>query len=157
MPFYYCNMATKRKSQEKRIADDAAVYSASPLPLALPLPKLIESIKKGLPFSGFEKLRSLLGVAAKELAGTLQIATRTLAHRREAGRLRPDESERLYRVARLFDRAIELMGSEEAARTWFTTPKRALGGVSPLQFADTEPGAREVEHLIGRLEHGVFS
>jgi uncharacterized protein (DUF2384 family) len=34
---------------------------------------------------------------------------------------------------------------------------RALGGRSPLDFAQTEPGAREVENVIGRLEHGVFS
>ena len=150
-------MAGSKKSGQARVSDDAVAYVATPLPTGLALTDLIAAIKKGLPFAGFEKLRSLLGVAAKELAGTLQIATRTLAHRREAGQLRPDESERLYRLARLFDRAIDLMGSEEAARHWFTTPKRALGGVSPLHFADTEPGAREVEHLIGRLEHGVFS
>ena len=34
---------------------------------------------------------------------------------------------------------------------------RALGGATPLDFAKTEPGAREVENVLGRLEHGVFS
>jgi uncharacterized protein (DUF2384 family) len=32
-----------------------------------------------------------------------------------------------------------------------------LGDVAPLEMAATETGAREVENLIGRLEHGVFS
>ena len=150
-------MATERESADDRLRDDVAVYAAAPLSGAASLPELIAAIKRGLPFASFERLRGLLGIAAKELAGTLQIATRTLAHRREAGRLRADESERLYRLARLFDRAVELTGSEDAARKWFTAPKRALGGISPLHFADTEPGAREVERLIGRLEHGVFT
>jgi len=36
-------------------------------------------------------------------------------------------------------------------------PNRALGNLSPLEMAATETGAREVENLMGRLEHGVFS
>jgi uncharacterized protein (DUF2384 family) len=27
----------------------------------------------------------------------------------------------------------------------------------PLEYAETELGAREVEHLLGRIEHGVYS
>jgi uncharacterized protein (DUF2384 family) len=27
----------------------------------------------------------------------------------------------------------------------------------PLKFTDTEPGAREVERLLTRLDHGVYS
>ena len=36
-------------------------------------------------------------------------------------------------------------------------PVKALGMKTPLQYAATESGAREVENLLGRLEHGVFS
>jgi uncharacterized protein (DUF2384 family) len=32
-----------------------------------------------------------------------------------------------------------------------------LGDASPLEMSKTEPGALDVERLIGRLEHGVFS
>jgi uncharacterized protein (DUF2384 family) len=40
---------------------------------------------------------------------------------------------------------------------WLRSPNRALGGESPLALSKTEVGAREVENLIGRLEHGVFT
>lgn len=73
------------------------------------------------------------------------------------GRLQTDESERLFRIAALYDRAIEVLGDPERARAWFKEPKKALGMKTPLQYADTEPGAREVENLLGRLEYGVFS
>jgi uncharacterized protein (DUF2384 family) len=33
----------------------------------------------------------------------------------------------------------------------------SLGHATPLALADTEFGAREVEDLLGRLEHGVYS
>jgi uncharacterized protein (DUF2384 family) len=39
----------------------------------------------------------------------------------------------------------------------FEKIQKGLGGKTPLEYADTEPGAREVEDLLGRLEHGVFS
>ena len=35
-------------------------------------------------------------------------------------------------------------------------PAWALGDVTPLQYADTELGAQEVEDLLGRIEHGVL-
>jgi uncharacterized protein (DUF2384 family) len=38
-----------------------------------------------------------------------------------------------------------------------TTPCEELDDTSPLDFSRTEIGAREVEDLIGRLEHGVFT
>ncbi len=36
-------------------------------------------------------------------------------------------------------------------------PLRELGGRAPLQMAATEPGAREVERVLGRIEHGIFA
>lgn len=69
-----------------------------------------------------------------------------------------NESDRLLRAAALFEKSVELFdGDRSEAMRWLQSPQRALGGVEPLHFARTEGGAREVEELIGRLEHGVFS
>lgn len=58
----------------------------------------------------------------------------------------------------VFEKAVELFeGDVEAARRWLNTPNKALADTSPAKKAETESGAREVEHLIGRLEHGEFS
>jgi putative toxin-antitoxin system antitoxin component (TIGR02293 family) len=67
------------------------------------------------------------------------------------------ESDRLVRYARLFARASEALGGHAGARSWLVEPARAFHGECPLDYADTEIGAREVEALLGRLEHGVFS
>jgi len=38
-----------------------------------------------------------------------------------------------------------------------TTPKRALGGITPLEAAMTERGVLQVSNLIGQTMHGVVS
>lgn len=119
--------------------------------------EIIRALKKGLPVSAFKTLLAEIGISAKTLAGTADIALRTLSRRKRSGRLQIGESERLFRIGALYDRAVEVLGDKQAAREWFKSPKRALGGKSPLEYADTEPGAREVEDLLGRIEHGVFS
>ena len=118
---------------------------------------LIKKIKKGLPISAFEKIQKELDVSADILASTVNIATRTLARRKKEGRFHSDESERVLRIASLFDRALQVLHSQNRVQLWFKSPQKGLGGKTPLEYADTEPGAREVEDLLGRLEHGVFS
>ena len=62
------------------------------------------------------------------------------------------------RASRVFERAVDLFeGDAPAATRWLRTPQAGLGGRKPLELASTDVGAREVEDLIGRLEHGVFS
>ena len=121
-------------------------------------PRLVKRLGEGLTFKAFERLSRSLDLSAKELAGLIQISPRTLARRKEQGRLRPDESDRLVRVARVFGRAIDLFeGDAGAARMWLAKKNSGLGGTSPLELVTSEVGAREIDGLIGRLEHGVFS
>jgi putative toxin-antitoxin system antitoxin component (TIGR02293 family) len=118
---------------------------------------LVGRIEAGLPLVEFEALRTLLDLTGEELAERLAISRSTLARRKKSGRLDREESDRLVRFARLYARAADVLGEEEDARRWLKSPARALGMVTPLVFAETEAGAREVENLLGRIEYGVFS
>ncbi len=72
--------------------------------------------------------------------------------------LQRDDRDRLIRAARVVDKAVGLFeGDRRAAIEWLQTPQPALAGQKPLDFAQTDIGAREVEDLIGRLEHGIFT
>jgi putative toxin-antitoxin system antitoxin component (TIGR02293 family) len=83
---------------------------------------------------------------------------KSFVRQKKSGRLSPNESERLLRVARILERAIALYdGDEDGAREWLETPILSLANQRPLDLTRTEPGAREVEDLIGRIEHGVVS
>jgi putative toxin-antitoxin system antitoxin component (TIGR02293 family) len=114
-----------------------------------------DALQQGVPRSAFDQLRADLGVSNEELAAIAGIPTRTLARRTE--RFKPIESERLLRIGSAWAKALAVLEDPAAARRWMTQPKRALGGLTPLRCCDTEIGAREVEWLLGRIEHGVFS
>jgi putative toxin-antitoxin system antitoxin component (TIGR02293 family) len=119
---------------------------------------LLEQVQAGLPYAALEHFQRNLALSLDELATLLQIKRRTLARRRDEGRLSAEESDRLLRASRVFGAALALFeGDLAAARAWFSAPAPALGGRTPREVASSELGAREVENLIGRLEHGVFS
>lgn len=117
----------------------------------------ISAIRAGFPASSLEQLRVKLDVSTPALAALTSIAVRTLARRVREGRLRMDESDRVYRMNALFERTVEVLGNDDAARRWMKSPNRALGGKTPLEYAETAPGVKEIENLLGRIEHGVFS
>src|SRR5215212_1516902 len=121
-------------------------------------PRLVERVEEGLSYSSLERLRQNTALSREEMSELVQIRPRTLDRRKKEGRLHPDESDRLLRTSRVFGGAITLFeGDIESALSWLSSPQRALGGAVPLEMARTEIGAREIEDLIGRLEHGVFS
>lgn len=121
-------------------------------------PHLIRELRRGLAFRALEFLSSESGIPVGEIAELVGIPPRTLARRKVSGRLAPAESERLLRVSRIFELAVGLFnGSFAEAVSWLRTPRRVLAGSTPLAYSATELGAREVETLIGQLEHGVFA
>ncbi len=120
--------------------------------------KLTEKIEAGFSFDALERLGKTTGLSLEMLRVAMRIKSRTLTRRRQERKLSPEESDRLVSVSRLLAQTFELFeGDREAGMRWFTSPNRALGEHSALEIAATETGTREVENLIGRLEHGVFT
>ena len=123
--------------------------------VAADLSGLLSSIEEGLPVSLLDDTQERLNLSPQEMASFLGISTRTLKRRRENGSLSSVESERLYRIVRLFRKATDVFESEKEARRWLKRPQMRLGEQIPLEIARLEPGARETERLLGRIEHGI--
>jgi putative toxin-antitoxin system antitoxin component (TIGR02293 family) len=85
----------------------------------------------------------------------LVLPRKTLSHRRKSGALTPEQSDRLIRFARAIAGAEETFGSPEKAAIWLRRPTAALGDQSPISLLDTGEGCREVERLLGRIDHGL--
>ena len=118
----------------------------------------VAMVRSGLPFAMLDEVAVAAGIGRLTLARVIDLPATTLARRRKAGQLTPEESDRLVRVARLVAMAHDLMrGDGGAARRWLGDPHELLEGESPLERASSEVGSREVEDLIGRLRHGIFS
>jgi putative toxin-antitoxin system antitoxin component (TIGR02293 family) len=120
--------------------------------------ELLQVVSEGLPYSAFAAFRANTSMPVGDVLLLLDIPSRTLTRRKQEGRFRHDESDRLMRASRVFARALALFeGDRDAAMHWLLEPQKAFGGERPLVLARTELGALEVERLIGRLEHGVFT
>ena len=114
-------------------------------------------LRAGLPYAALESLEAGYGLDASLLREVLGIPPRTLARRKSQKRFSSEESDRLFRLARIVTLAGETLGGRDSARDWLQGPNRALGGDVPLRRLDTDLGARQVEELLGRIAHGLFS
>lgn len=119
--------------------------------------ELLERVREGLPYSALEEVMERFGLSRQQASELLHLPERTLARRKRERRLHPDESDRLVRLARVAAQAADALGSTERAAVWLRRSNRALGGETPLSLLDTDLGARRVEQVLGRLEHGVPS
>jgi putative toxin-antitoxin system antitoxin component (TIGR02293 family) len=118
---------------------------------------VIRRIQKGFPFRELQMLQDTIDLPLEQLAAKLLISRSTLQRRKAAGRLSPGESDKVMRFSRLFARATDFFGNIDKARAWLKHPQRGLGGAIPLDYAETEIGAQEVEKLLGRMKYGVYS
>ncbi len=135
----------------------ATLEKKTPMAKAKHLTDLIRQIQKGLRFSELETLQNSIDMPFEQLAAKLSISRSTLQRRKAAGRLSPDESDKVVRLSRLLEHATNVFGDIEKARAWLKHPQYGLGGAVPLDYAETEIGAREVDNLLGRIDYGVYS
>ncbi len=119
--------------------------------------RLIRTILDGLPMAELVDLREALDLPMERVAAKVGMSRATFHRRQKTGVLSTDESDKTLRLARIFGRAVTVLGGIPAARGWLNAPQRGLGGAIPLDYAETEIGAREVETLLGRIDYGVYA
>jgi putative toxin-antitoxin system antitoxin component (TIGR02293 family) len=118
----------------------------------------VARIRAGLPAASAIAFKTALGLTNEELASVLGVSPRTVARLDPASsHLDPVSGDRLVRSARLYAIVAEVLEDAPAAARWLKSPQRALGGALPLELAQTDVGARAVEALLGRMEHGVYT
>lgn len=116
-------------------------------------------VKQGFPQSALEHVKELLKLSDREVSSALGVSEKTAWRLRHAPakRLTSVTSDRLYRLARIFALAEEVLEEREQAREWLRSPQVGLDNRVPFELLETEAGAREVEDLLLRIEHGVLS
>ena len=111
-------------------------------------------VLEGIPFAAVQAVAETYGLTQEALAGLLGASQRNLARRR-SGRLTAEESDRLYRFARVLAHAVEIFEAPTRVSEWLRAPNRALGKATPLQLLDTDIGVQQVDDVLGRIEHGI--
>jgi putative toxin-antitoxin system antitoxin component (TIGR02293 family) len=111
-------------------------------------------IREGFPVGTFQHIIDSDRLNLTEIDRVV-LPRKTLANRKRLGALTAEQSDRLLRVARIIAAAEEVFGNADKADAWLRRATTALDGERPLDLLDTEEGAREVETLLTRIDHGI--
>ena len=88
----------------------------------------------------------------------LVVPKRTLARRKAANEpLTVEETDKALRLQRTAEQAERVFGAPDKAHRWLRKAKRELHGETPLAYLASEAGARVVEEMLFRIEHGIFA
>jgi putative toxin-antitoxin system antitoxin component (TIGR02293 family) len=116
---------------------------------------LQRAVGRGLPFAALRYVMRHFPQRQKTRVQQIVVPRSTLQRREEEGRLRPAESERLERIARLATLAEQVWESSEEAHRFLTSPHPQLDNQAPIDLAATDLGTRRVETLLWKLEHSL--
>jgi len=112
-------------------------------------------VRDGLPFRTAAAVMERYEISRDQLCTILHLSARNFLRRREQKRLSPDESDRLYRLARVIAHANRVFEDPEESADWIQSPNAALGKQQPLNLLDTDIGVQQVDQVLGRIEHGI--
>ena len=116
---------------------------------------LEDLIEGGIPKAALRRTLQRVFAVASERNRILYLVVPQATFKRRASRLRPSESERTERLARVIAAAEMVWDDREEAREWLTQPHPELSGRTPIESALTDLGARRVEQVLDRLEYGL--
>lgn len=135
-----------------RMSQAVSVSPVSPAPFAYDW----REIERGLPLSALEEFSAYSGIPVKELLEVV-IPARTLKHRRQRNEpLSIDESDRLARVAKIYELAVKVYGDREDGRNWLTGSMQRFDGKSPLAMLRTSNGEDAVEEFLIQIAEGMY-
>ena len=120
--------------------------------------EFIKIIRAGFPSKVLGGVVKASAIREDVICRSLRIAKRTAARRKAAEtRLKPEESELIFRFGKVFVKATEVLGDKDKAREWVLAENRALYGNRPIELLDTAIGFGDVMDVLSRIEHGVYS
>ena len=119
-------------------------------------PFLHEEIVSGVPARRVKNLIDSGALGAKQVFRVIPERTfkRRLASRQP---LKANEADAIARYLRITQAATDTFGDAAFARRFLNEANPALGGRVPFELAETDAGAREVEAVLNRIAHGVYS
>lgn len=113
-----------------------------------------QSVRTGLPISEWQNLIDAGLLDESAVAEANLLSSEHVARAKKAGNFDAGAAQRIIRVIRVTALARDTFGAD-AAKIWLSRETPPLGNKSPLSLLDTDEGARAVETLIGRIDHGI--
>lgn len=116
--------------------------------------RFYRAVRLGFSVQSALTVRQRTHISPKVFYGVLPRTT-LQSRQQSGGRLNPEQSEKVLRIAHAYARAAEVLGDQGRGEAWMDRAHPELDGQTPAELLDTEFGARRIEQLLGRIEHGI--
>lgn len=144
-----------------RVVDLLGGRSIFDRPFSTPL-EAHESIQHGFPSKSLVVFVQRFPAIGREdtIDKVVGVSLRTFQRHKKPGareRLSREQSGKLYKAAEIVAKAVDVLGTPEAAERFLEEPTMALEGQRPIDLLSTPVGAELVEKHLGRVDYGVYT
>ena len=119
--------------------------------------ELMALTRGGIEKSSIKYMADYLGISQELLSQFLHTSFRNIQRKEDHDLLDTLKSERMVELAAFAQRAIKVLGSQDALQNWVNSPLMALDFKKPTEFLDTTFGINMLYKILGRIEQGVYS
>lgn len=120
--------------------------------------EVVKKMRAGTPARVISEMAARLGLSQSKLVDMLKFPKSAIKARiSDDALLSHAEQDRVYRVAKVWARALGVLEDHQAAQRWIARQNRSLGGEAPLSLLDTEAGYELVLDTLGRIESGTLA
>ena len=119
---------------------------------------IVHSIRKGISFSFFNKIRNNSPFTDIEWADFLNISTKSLQRYKNEKRFvfKPIHSEKIIELAEVTNFGNTVFDTTKDFYSWLDTTSIALGSMKPLELLKNSYGKEMVMEELNRIDQGVF-
>jgi putative toxin-antitoxin system antitoxin component (TIGR02293 family) len=117
-------------------------------------------LAQGLPGGALAELfANIRTIAPGEISRAVGVSLRTVQRRSNKPKIRlsVEQSGRAWKFAEILAKATAVLGGQEVAERWLTSPAVALDRRRPVDLLTSPAGVELVEQLLGRMEYGVYT
>lgn len=117
-------------------------------------------VTKGVSVAAAKQVvRAFQLIDESQLYGVLGISQKTMQRRSAsaAKTLDPNASDRALRLVSVTSQAIEVLGSQDAAERWLSSPAMGLDRRRPIDLLQSTEGTEMVKTLLTRMDYGVYA
>ncbi len=119
---------------------------------------LIKAIKKGIPYSIFDKIFDISPYPMEYWSDALQLSLKSLQRYSVSHRsFNPIHTEKILELAEVTEFGKRVFESNEKFKLWLETPNFALGSFKPMDLLKYSYGKEMVINELGRIEYGILA
>lgn len=119
---------------------------------------MIDAIKRGIPYSLFDLIRSVTPFSEGDWVSILDMSPKSLQrYKKESKTFKPIHSEKIIEMAEVTELGERVFGDREKFRSWLNTQSLALGYVKPIELLQQSYGKDLIVRELINIDHGIFA